>query len=187
VALRKTFDALCVQLDEMFRATDELQRAARDKPAQGDLALVRIFGEAADTLQGWLAEALEAAGAAAAAAEPPADLDRARVALAAANERVFRVVDGLADLVSYERIDELAGAGRELGGAWLDWAVGVRYALEQCREQLDLVAESFFACWQELAERATAGGVSVRATAIGQQLSTETLAAANRNPGGEDS
>jgi hypothetical protein len=74
------------------------------------------------------------------------------------------------ELVSYERLADLSGLGRERRGEWLAWTGSVKQAIEDCRYPLDQAADALFACWQEIAERAGTSSVSVRTTNVGQHF-----------------
>jgi hypothetical protein len=155
MALGKTFEALSVQLDELFRAADGLQRAARDEPAEQPVALVRILDDAADDVHGWLANALAAVERGREAIAPPLDLERAGAELVRAKDAYFVATERLATLLTPERLMEITGAGQERGGEWREWAAGVRDALDQCRTQDRTVLPALFACFEEIAEHAT--------------------------------
>jgi hypothetical protein len=188
MTLTRTFTGLSDRLDEAFRAVASLQREASDKPKRDDIALVHILSEGADTLHGWLADALEQAGEAERSVAPPVDLDRARAALAAVNEAAFRADDAFAELLPFARVAEVLAVPTERGDAWRDWSFDVIEAATHCREQLDQLARALFACWQELAERTAIGSVSVQQTNIGRQVFRRPEAAADRAPkanGGE--
>jgi hypothetical protein len=178
MALGKTCETFSVQLNELFRAVDVLQGRARDSESQ-DSALPGILGEAADDMHGWLADALAAAREAVEASAGPVELDRTRRALVGAKEAYFHVVEASLPLFATERLEEIEAIGPELKGDWPDWAEHVTDALTQCREQFDTLLPALFDCFEELAERATAGSVSVQNTSIGQQVTIphEELAA----------
>jgi hypothetical protein len=140
----------------MFRAVDGLQRAVRDEPTANTLALVRILDDGADDVHGWLANALEAAQNADAAAAPPlVDLESAQAALVEAKGAYFVAAERLGTLLAPERLAEIEGAGRERGGDWREWAIGVHDALEQCRAQDRAIVPALFACFEEVSEHAT--------------------------------
>jgi hypothetical protein len=171
MALRKTFGELAVRFNELCGAVDALQRAASDHPTEPAVTLARIFGDGADDVDGFLVEARAAAAAADAAIGPPVDLDRMRIALVEAEVQYLHAAERLERLTGCEQVMELDNAVRELGREGRDWALGVRDAVEQCREQSHDIVPALFACFEELTERATASAVSVQTTNIGQQVS----------------
>lgn len=180
MALDTVFGNACTHL----RALDESLRGLRttvveDKPVDDDVVLVDLFGDAADDLLGLVAEGLAAAAEAQRAARPPADLPQVRRSLTTCQTRFNQIAYRFSsDLLPYERIAELMRCGRTRGGEWHAWAVGVKAALDWCREPLFEVNEALFGCWQELTEHAGAGALNVQTTMIGQQL---TLSAGERN------
>jgi hypothetical protein len=74
------------------------------------------------------------------------------------------------DLLSYERLAELATFGSERGGEWRGWADSVKEALARSWRPAFEVNQALFLCWQEIAERAGVNAVSVHATNIGQMI-----------------
>jgi hypothetical protein len=170
VALKKTFEALATELDELLSAANTLQGRAWDPP-QGSAghALVRIVGEDADDVHGWLTGACGAAREAMVATDSPIDPVRALGALVGAKDGYLRAADVLARLLAPERLAEIDDAGSQ-SSDWHEWSAGVVDALEHCREQNVGLVPGLFACFEELAERATAGAVSVQTTSIGQQV-----------------
>jgi hypothetical protein len=155
--------------------------AVEDKPLEGDVVLVDVFGDAADDLRGWLEEAFAAAAEGQQASAHPVDLERARRSLTICQGRFNRISQRFSsDLVHYERMAELTRFGRTRGGEWRAWATGVKEALDSCRQPLFDTGETLFRCWQELAERAEITSISVQATNIGQQLYKEDRSNAAR-------
>jgi hypothetical protein len=170
MALKKIFAELSTQLDELFAAAEGLQRAAWDTPPNSaGHALIRIVGESADDVDGWLADARGAMGEALAATESPVDVVRALRGLVQAKEGYFRAVDVLGQLLAPERLEEIDDVGAR-DRDWGEWSAGVVDALARCREQNAGVVPVLFYCFEELAERASAGSVSVQTTSIGQQV-----------------
>jgi hypothetical protein len=178
VAIEVAFQALVGKLGAAREAFESLRlTAVEDRPLRDEVLLVERLGNAVDDLQGWLEEAVAAAGEALQAVRHPLDGYRAREALALAHERFLRLEHKFfSDGVSYEEIDELSRFGRRRGREWLGWTGSVVQALDQCRVPLREVDEALLACWQELSERLGAGSVSVQTTNIGQQISTAALA-----------
>lgn len=172
MALEATFHQLYTCLLELRQVCLHLSTTVReDKPLDGDVVLVDLFGDGADDLLGLLDEALAAAQDGHAAAGYPLDLARARKALAACQECCLRFgVRYWGDLVRYERLRELRRFGRRRRGEWRAWATGVKAALEACEEPLWTVERAIFGCWQELVERIGTSSVWVCNTSIGQRI-----------------
>jgi hypothetical protein len=122
-------------------------------------------------MMGLLDEATKAVRSAQKAVRSVTDLNGARRALAVCQERFHRIERQFADeLVSYEKLKDLASLGTERRGEWLPWANSVKQGIEECRQPLDGVSEALAACWQEIAERVGMTSVSVQATNIGQKI-----------------
>ena len=83
-----------------------------------------------------------------------------------------------ADLVSYERLKDLASLGSKRG---IDWVLvnTVKQGIEQCRQPLDGADQALAVCWQEIAERVGMTSVSCRPrTSVSRsprQVSTERV------------
>jgi len=170
--LESTFQDLSAQLRTLRDALLGLRvTVVEDKPLQGDVVLVDMFGDAADDLLGWLEEALAAAENGQQATEQRIDLDRARRALTTCQERFNRIAQCFSsDLTSYERITELKRLGHRRHGEWLAWANSVKGAVDQCKQPLYEVNQALFLCWQEMTERVGMTSVSMQSTTIGQQI-----------------
>lgn len=67
---------------------------------------------------------------------------------------------------SYRHIAELVRLGRQRGRVWQAWTETVQTAMEQTQPEMENVNRALLSCWQEVAERAGAGVISVHATAI---------------------
>lgn len=172
MALEMVFEDACARLRGLHEALSSLRTTiVDDKPLQGDVVLVDMFGDAADDLLGLLEEALVAASAGQQAAQVPADLQQVRRALVTCQERFNQISYRFGfDLLPYERVAELMRFGRTRGGEWRAWAAGVKAALEWCRQPLFDVNEALFCCWQELTEQASSSAFNVQTTTIGQHL-----------------
>ncbi|HYW43703.1 MAG TPA: hypothetical protein VE959_12655 [Bryobacteraceae bacterium] len=145
--------------------------AVEDKPVKGEAALVDHLEDAILEMMGWLDEALKAARMAKKAVGNLTNLHAARRALTVCQERFHRIEQQFAaDLVSYEKLRDLASLGSERRGEWLPWSNSVKQGIEQCREPLDGVSHALAACWQEIAERVGMTSVSVTSTNIGQKI-----------------
>lgn len=167
MALRQAVAQLHAELEALFEAAGELQARIRDVPAGPEPHLVHVLSDAADSVQGDVAEALAAIAPARAA-----DRASARRALAVAQDRVIAVADAMDELTTYERMDDLVSAGQEGSAEWGDWALGVRDALERAHGRTREVVGRLLSGWQEVAEVGAAGGVSVHAMSIGQHFTS---------------
>jgi hypothetical protein len=118
-----------------------------------------------------LDESLKAVRAAQKAVGTVTDLNAARRALTICQERFHRLGQQFAlELVSYEKLKDLATLGTERRGEWLPWSNSVKEGIEQCRQPLEGADKALAACWQEIAERVGMTSVSVQATNIGQKI-----------------
>ena len=170
MALEATFRDLSVCLHQLHDGLNELQVTLGDKPPRDEAALADGLESAVLDLMGTLHEARKAALNARRAVGHPVDLDRARRALTICQERFHRIEQQFAsDLVSYEKLKELARLGNERR-AWLPWASTVKQGIEQCRQPIELTSTALAACWQELAERLGTTNITMQATNVGQQI-----------------
>ena len=172
MALEATFREL---LSELRKLQDTLVAVrltvVEDKPVRGDAALVDQFEDTILDIMGTLEEGLKAARSAQKAVELPTNLDNARRALTICQERFHRIEKQFAtELVSYEKLKDLASLGSERRGEWLPWSNSVKEGIEQCRQPLDGASKALAACWQEIAERVGMTSVSVQSTNIGQKI-----------------
>lgn len=171
--LQACFQALRNVLKKLQDALEAMHlTVVTDKPAKGDVALVDQFGYAAVEVVDWLREATAAAGECAdAAGRAPLEFDRVLLGLATCQERFHRISRRLlCDLDAEGQIEELAGFGRQRGGEWMAWTLGVRTALSGCRIPLQDASQALSVCWQEIAERAGTQSVTVRTRSVGQQI-----------------
>jgi hypothetical protein len=168
VALEATFRGLSFHLHQLHDALNELHITLGDQPSDDQSAMADGLETAVLDLMGRLHEARGAALKAQKALGHPPDLDRARRALTLCQEGFHRLEKQfMSDLVSYEKLKELARLGNERR-AWLPWANTVKQGIEQCRQPLEQTSKALAACWQELAERL--GMVSLSVQTIGQQI-----------------
>ena len=170
--LEETFQKLSTELRKLH---DTLIAArltvVEDKPVRGESALVDHLGDSILDLLGSLNEALKAAREAQKAVSNVTDLNTARRALTACQQRFHRIEQQFAmELVSYEKLKDLSRLGSERRGEWLLWSNSAKDGIEQCRPPLDGVSKALAACWQEIADRVGMTSISVQATNIGQEL-----------------
>jgi hypothetical protein len=170
VALEATFRQLSVCLQQVHEALNELQVTLGDKPPEDESALADGVETVVLDMMGILHEARKAALEARRDVGSPPDLDRARRALTLCQERFHRLERHFAlDLVSYEKLKELARLGNERR-VWFSWANTDKQGIEQCRPPLDQTSATLASCWQELAERLGTMSISMHATNVGQQI-----------------
>jgi hypothetical protein len=168
VALEVTFRDLSVCLHRLHDALNALQVTLGDKPADDESALADGVETVVLDLMGTLHEARKAALNARKAVGHPLDLDRARRALTICQERFHRIEQQFAaDLVSYEKMKELARLGNARR-AWLPWSSTVKQGIEQCQPPLEQTSAALAACWQELVEHSGTTSISVKNT--GQKI-----------------
>jgi hypothetical protein len=172
VPMEATFHNLFTELRKLHDTLIALRlTVAEDKPAKGEAALVDHLEDSILEIMGLLDEALKAARMAQKAVGNVMDLNAARRAVTVCQERFHRIERQFADeLVSYEKLKDLAGLGSERRGEWLPWSNSVKDGIEQCRQPLDGVSKALATCWQEIAERVGMTSVSVQATNIGQKI-----------------
>jgi hypothetical protein len=168
MALEPTFRGLSVCLHQLHDALNDLHLTLGDKPLNDESAMADGLETAVLDLMGTLHEARRAALKARKSVGHPPDLDQARRSLTLCQERFHKFEKQFAsDLVSYEKLKELARLGNERR-AWLPWASTVKFGIEQCRPPLEQTRPALAACWQELAERL--GMVNLSVQTIGQQI-----------------
>jgi hypothetical protein len=168
MALEATFRGLSICLHHLHDALNDVQVTLGDKPLDDESAMADGLETAVLDLMGTLHETRRAALNARRAVGQPTDLDSTRRALTLCQDRFHRLEKQFAtDLVSYEKLRELARLGRERR-PWLPWVNAVKQGIEQCRQPLEQTSKALAACWQELAERL--GTVNFSVHTIGQQI-----------------
>jgi hypothetical protein len=172
VPLETTFRELFTELRKLQDTLVAVRlTVVEDKPVRGEAALVDYLEDSILDLMGLLDESLKAARAAQKAVGTVTDLNAARRALTICQERFHRLGQQFAiELVSYEKLKDLATLGTERRGEWLPWSTSVKEGIEQCRQPLEGADKALAACWQEIAERVGMTSVSVQATNIGQKI-----------------
>jgi hypothetical protein len=169
MGLDAAFSLLEARLQRLAETlTDLYTTVAEDRPLRAPAApedtpaLVDILGGAAENMLGYTMEALAAARDSRTAALH-GDMDGMRRALAACHERGGAAAQHLfAELLTYERIADLARVGRTRGGEWRAWASGVKQALDGCRQPLFDLQQAQLECWLEAAERSSRQTFSVQ-------------------------
>ena len=179
MALEATFREIVKQLHKLHDALHSLNVTVGDQPESDGAALADALDNTVLDLIGVLHHARKAALNARQAVTHPVDLDRARRALTICQDRFLHIEQEFAaNLISYEKLRELARLGGERGGEWLAWAGSTKQAIEQCRQPLAAVSVAIAACWQELAERVGMTSITGQATDIGQKIDKEALQSA---------
>jgi hypothetical protein len=175
VALEATFRELHTRLMNLQDNLLALRlTVAEDKPLKGEAALVDQFEDSILDAMGLLDECLHSSRAAQKAVGLPLNMDQARRALTTCQNRFHLAAQRYSEeLISYEKLRDLASLGKTRGREWASWAGSVKHGLEQCRQPIDAVGKALAACWQEIAERIGTTSISVQATNIGQQITTD--------------
>jgi hypothetical protein len=175
LALEATFRELHIQLMSLQDNLLALRlTVAEDKPTKGEAALVDHFENSILDAMGLLDECLNSSRDAQKAVGLPLNMDRARRALTTCQNRFHLAAQCFSEeLISYEKLRDLASLSKTRGREWTSWAGSVKHGLEQCRQPIDAVGKALAACWQEIAERIGTTSISVQATNIGQQITTD--------------
>ena|SRR5579863_7509687 len=171
MAMELTFRQLFEQLKRLKEMLDPLRCLLPDDPLNMEVALVQHLRESVETASGWLEACLDQSQAAQSNLGRSADLNRSRRALTrcqASFDEMEHTFSG--ELLSYDKMREIAGLGARRRGIWLIWSQNVKRDLDVCRYELDLTRKALTACWQELAEHAGTTNISVQATNVGQQI-----------------
>jgi hypothetical protein len=143
---------------------------AEDKPRYGDAVLVDRLEDSVTDTMGSLDRCLAESRVAQKAVALP-DLERARRALVKCQEQFHAAERRFGDeLVSYERLRDLASFGGARGKEWASWTGSVKHGLEQCRDPLDGASKALAACWQELAEHSGTTSIVIHSTNLGQKI-----------------
>jgi hypothetical protein len=147
MALEATFRALFVQTRKLCDTLNAVLLTVGDKPANRGAALVDELENTVLDILGLAEDARTAARTAEKAVAHPMDLDRARRSLAKCQEIFHRVEQQFSnDLVSYEKLKNLASVGNDRGGEWKAWAGSMKDAIEQARQPLEETSKALAAC-----------------------------------------
>jgi hypothetical protein len=174
MALEATFRTLFRQTRKLCDTLNAILLTVGDKPAnRGAMLADQLENTVLDTL-GLAEDARTAARAAEKAVNSPMDMDRARRALSKCQENFHRVEQQFSiDLVSYEKLKNLASLGTDRGGEWKAWAGSMKDAIEQGRAPIEETSKALAACWQELVEHS--GTTSISVTNTGQKIITRRM------------
>jgi hypothetical protein len=177
MALEAALEKLCSDLRYFRDALGGLETTAtQDRPETEGGMVVDEVSDGITELESLCKECLDGAEAALRAVAQPFDANRLRRSLAGSQLRFLSASHLLfSNLLAFEKISALVGFGRTHGREWAAWAHVVRQGLERCREFGAELANSYFACWEEIAERLVAGPIALHTTNIGQQISADAL------------
>ena len=171
MALQPAFQDLCAQVEQLCDALRGLVTIIEDKPTTGGVALVDNLSNAALDTLGMAEEAVDCAGKAGHAVEPPTDIDRVRRALIECQENYNRIARLFsAELLHYDKMADLTGFGHKRKGEWQSWSETVKETIDRCQQPLFDLSQSLFRCWQEIAERVGTTSISVQTSNVGQKI-----------------
>jgi hypothetical protein len=169
MALEATFRTLFVQIRKLCDTLNAVLLTVGDRPANRGAVLVDELENTVLDMLGLAQDARTAARVAQKALASPMDMDRARRALAKCQENFHRVERQFSnELVSYEKLYNLASLGSDRGGEWKPWAGSMKDAIEQGRQPIEETSKALAACWQELVEHS--GTTSISVTTTGQKI-----------------
>ena len=172
MALEATFRELPFRIDRLRDALFALQITLGDKPPDDESALCDGVENTVLDIMGTLHHARQAASKALKAVGHPMDMDLVRRSLAICQERFHAIEQQFAsDLVSYEKLKELARLGSERR-KWLPWSKTVKRGIEECRQPLEQISTTLAQCWQELVEHRSKNSISIHAGNVDQKLFT---------------
>jgi hypothetical protein len=171
MALEATFRELTTCFHKVNDVVNALQITIEDKPEHDEAALADGLENTVLDIMGALHEARRAALHARQATGHPLDLDSARRALSVCQDRFHRIEqEYAANLVSYEKLRELARLSSERRGEWRLWAESVKQGVEQCQPPLHGASKALAGCWQELVEHGGKTSISIRTENLGQKI-----------------
>jgi len=165
MTLEASFRELYHRLKALGAALEEglLWAIIEGKPAQEDHVLVGRYDDAATDLLGLVEEAKTAAQEAQEAVENQRDLSGARRALIKCQTHINDSSNRFfSELISFEALGDLENLAKEKQESWPQWVIGLRDALEHCRQPLEDVNQALFLCWQELTEEAVSLSVPLQ-------------------------
>lgn len=174
MALASAFHEFCTELARLYDSVMMLRlTVVEDKPVTSEAALADVFGDEIEDVLGLLEECRAVLTRANPAVREGSDLRLAQTALRQCQERMHKIeIQFSTNLVSYDKLKDLAHLGKHRGGEWLAWAGSVKRGLEESREALTRASNALSGCWQEMAERAAVGTVSLISTNIGPRIAT---------------
>lgn len=180
MTLHKSFQNLACKLEGLREIAEvRLQWAiTQTKPValikgervEDDHALVSRYYEAAVGLVSLIDAAIAAAQEGLEATADQIDFPRARRALICCHERLNEQTRSFfGQVVSCAAFDDLNTLALEQP-KWAQWVLGVKDALDRCREPMLDIDEAVFELWQEVTEQTSALSVSVQAISTGQRI-----------------
>ena len=177
MALEAALEKLCNDLQRLQDRLVELEDTfEKFMPEEGGAHLVDDLSDRVTDLRSFFLEALGSAGTARTAEKDVYEQNRMRRALVS-SQQGFLGLQKLfyGELLTYEATTELIDFARRAGGDWPGWVQSVFIGLDACRPWLEACTEAYCAAWQEIAERAMTGPVSMHTTNIGQQITASAL------------
>jgi hypothetical protein len=180
MTIEATFKSLLAHFGALRETLQNLRiTVVEDRPLGDAVVIIDRMSDAIDDLNGWLQESSEAVGRASKAANYPIDGPCAIACISEASSRFGQLHhQWFLGLASYPQMADLAALARSRGREWRAWSDSVRQAMDQASHAMNEIQSMLLISWQELAERLSAGSVSVRTTNIGQQISTAVPEAA---------
>jgi hypothetical protein len=188
MGLETAFQLLCQQLGLLKEAMDELQlnlsgdyypQSRSPEKGDGDSGReqaplpVQQLADKVSELEGAVEEARHAASSAGKASRHPGNLEEAQLALIVVQRCLNKFLKTfLFEVAAYDTIQILVRMGHRQGGKWPQWISLLKTVIEGCCEPLHGSVHAVAVCWEELAEKQSAKAISVRATNIGQQITT---------------
>lgn len=155
MALKTTYSNLSAGLNRLAEAVRDLCTTLEDRPTGQSVALVDAYEDAAVELMAIVDNCLRSAR------DTRKLLPNAPRALAGLNAQTLRAHRVLIEkLGNRDRLDEVFGLANSLRGGWSQWAKAIAAGIERCREELQSVQDTLVECWQELAERISAGEIT---------------------------
>jgi len=174
MALETTFRTLHLQIRKLCDTLSAVLLTVGDKPTDRGAALADGLENTLLDMLGLAEDARKAARVAERVVAARMDMNRARRALTKCQESFHQVEQQfLNQLISYEKLKDLAGLGRERGGEWKSWAGSMKDAIEQARQPIEESNLALAAGWQELVEHSGTTSISVNTT--GQRIVARPL------------
>jgi hypothetical protein len=166
--LESALHELTRELAALSQCMAELCAIAKDRPEP--VAMTDAYEETMDEIQMSLAEAYAQVGPLTTPAGAQGDKAEIWQALLICQACINHVEAHLCNLQSVDRVAPLLRFGSRQGGEWPMWARLMKEGVARCLPLLQQVRQAQLVCWQEMAEHSAGGGVVVRNTAIGQQI-----------------
>jgi len=171
VSLSDEVDELGINAMQFFPPVSSDDQANGDDQGQRAPSPVESLGENALALKGDLHEAMTALEKGLTAIRPPRNLQQAQASLIDVNRYLNDAVSRCRTDVSAARtLQVLSEIAKELGGGWPEWLTLVHKIIRTVSDKFLETWQALCQCWEELAEKLSAGAVSVQTTNIGQHI-----------------